>query len=352
MAENPKIYVVDMGMVTPVGANTEMTSSSVRAGISGYQEVDFYDEDFNKIRMSVVPSELLEDNLVGELLTENIVPRHARMLQLAKLALLQIVEQVPNDHAIPLFLAGPQSLNTDDQPLDKSFIKNLSIQCGVEFDISVSRIVSTGRSAGIEVVELAMKYMDVSDSDYVIVGGVDTFYDKNIIDFYLLKERLLTYKSVDGFIPGEGAVFLLLMKGDTELNDSNPLPYITEPGVGYENGNMYSDEPYIGDGLAQAVAISISNADTPNIMTVYSSMNGENYFAKELGVAIIRNKKYFADNYEMKHPADCFGDLGAAIGLVMIALVSFTIKHGYNQPPCLVYCSSDTGYRSATIVSV
>jgi 3-oxoacyl-[acyl-carrier-protein] synthase-1 len=52
----------------------------------------------------------------------------------------------------------------------------------------------------------------------------------------------------------------------------------------------------------------------------------------------------------MHHPADCFGDAGAAVGPAMIGLAVHGIRARYRNSPSLVYASSDNGERAAILV--
>ena len=131
MSDKPKVYVAGIGMITPVGANAEMTAAAVRAGVSGYRETDFVDEDFNNIRIAAVPEEALENILDEEKLVNSMSARRARMLQLAILAMRDIMPKLPREVELPLFLAGPEPLGGSDQPLNLSFIKDLALQTGV-----------------------------------------------------------------------------------------------------------------------------------------------------------------------------------------------------------------------------
>ena len=350
MNNKSKIYVVDTGMITPVGANTEMTAASVRAEISTYKESNYFDEDFNKLKMSVVPQELLDESLSEEKIIGDLSPRQARMLQLSKLALVQI-EDIPKGSKLSLFLAGPENTNANDPQLTKNFIENIANQCDIELDIENSRIISTGRAGGLDAIELALRYLDVADSDYVLVGAVDTFHEKSVLDYYLSQQRLSTDNSMDGFIPGEAAAFLLLSKHSPQ-NNAELWPFILEPGVDQEKGHLLSKETYTGSGLAAAVTKALTCSGITNIKNIYSSMNGENHFAKELGVTIIRNKHAFDEDYELLHPADCFGDLGAAVGIVMVGMACVSLKKQQDSPAYLVCCSSDSAMRSAAIVSM
>jgi 3-oxoacyl-[acyl-carrier-protein] synthase-1 len=99
--------------------------------------------------------------------------------------------------------------------------------------------------------------------------------------------------------------------------------------------------------------VSALLAETPPpqpIGCVYSSFNGERYWGREYGVARLRNAAAFAEDHQMEHPAECFGDLGAAHGPMLAALAVHGLRHGYRRSPCLVYASSDHGERGAALL--
>jgi 3-oxoacyl-[acyl-carrier-protein] synthase-1 len=158
--------------------------------------------------------------------------------------------------------------------------------------------------------------------------------------------RLKTGENLDGFIPGEAAGLLVLTRRSTAAQLGMPvLATIQRWAHGYESGHLYSSEPYRGDGLATTVASVIDSDDPAN--EVYSTMNGESHWAREWGVTTVRNSAALPHDHAMHHPADCFGDTGAAAGPVMTGLAALGIAGGYRRPPCLVYASSDTGQRAA-----
>jgi 3-oxoacyl-[acyl-carrier-protein] synthase-1 len=122
-------------------------------------------------------------------------------------------------------------------------------------------------------------------------------------------------------------------------------------GVGLEPGHLASEEPYRGDGLAAAFTAALEAAgELPPIGCVYSSFNGERYWAKEFGVAMLRNRDAFDPAHQMEHPAECFGDLGAAHGAVLLAMACLGLHKGYRRSPALVYSSSDLGRRAAIVL--
>lgn len=351
MSEPAKIYIAGIGMITPVGFDTASTAAAVRAGVSGYESTGFYLDEDDRVRMARVPREALDAGLNEALLPDDYSARQIRLLQLATLALEQLQPALPQKEKLPLFIAGPEQLIEGDLPLDAEFLNMLSQQTGIGLDVAFSRIIATGRAGGLATIHLAFRYFASSDKNFALVGGVDTFYDGRLLQELLKEDRLLVGGNMDGFIPGEGAAFILLSKRKTPLyKDTNKIVCVYEPGLANEPGHRGSKEPYRGDGLASAVAIALGNAQTSKIKTLYSSMNGESFFAKEHGVAMVRNGGSLEDNIRIEHPADCFGDLGAAAGPVMTGLGARYLVDNTVAAPCIICCSSDKAPRAAMVV--
>ena len=158
---------------------------------------------------------------------------------------------------------------------------------------------------------------------------------------------------MDGFIPGEGAGFILLTSIDKVKADNlNPLAMVSPVSTGFEEGHLYSEKPYQGNGLADAFEEFFTQSGVKEpIEEVYSSMNGENHWAKEWGVAFMRNQTSFNPEHSIFHPADCFGDTGAAIGILLTSIAATGISKGNSNSPCLITCSSDFGERAVVAVT-
>ncbi len=122
------------------------------------------------------------------------------------------------------------------------------------------------------------------------------------------------------------------------------------PGMSEEDGHLYSDASYRGDGLDQAFKKALLNQSEQSIHSIYSSMNGENHWAKEYGVAFLRNKEKFIEKVNIEHPADCYGDIGAATATALITLAAERLHKSKQAQKHLVYSSSDFGSRGAIVV--
>jgi 3-oxoacyl-[acyl-carrier-protein] synthase-1 len=344
--------IVGMGMMTPVGLNAMQAAASVRAGIDKFGETSIHDKRFQPFVMSILPDDVLPP-LSPELEKEvGLTSRQIRMLRLAAPALQEAVEGATGLEKIALFLGGAEPLPDRPEPVFEPFLQQLGIQAEVEFDLSVSRVFPDGRAAGLVALREAMELLASGKAESVLVGGVDTYLDLYLLGTMDMENRILGPGVMDGFIPGEGAAFLLLTgKNRAAALGKQAIGSLSQVSLGFEEGHLYSDKPYKGDGLAVTIADLIKTGGvTEPIREVYSAMNGENHWAKEWGVAFLRNSAALDSTHGMHHPADCIGDTGAASGIIMTIIAAIGINKGYRRAPCLVTCSSDRGVCGAVAV--
>lgn len=338
-----KIYLAATGMLTPVGFDSVSTNAAVAAGISAYEDSRHHNKNFNPMRMALIPEDALPP-LNPELTSlTGLTSRQRRILRIATPAIQEVIASVPLKEPPALFLALPEFIPGAAFSIHPKFLDAFEIQTNVKLDKTSSRIFATGRAGGIEAIDLVFKYFQATGKDVALVGGVDTYLDHLLLSVLDKDNRILAENISDGFAPGEAAGFLLLVS--ERVKDYLPHPPKAEifmPGLANESGHRYSEEPYRGDGLASAFQLAIKNSDGKPIDAIYASLNGENFGAKELGVAFMRNKSAFVENVQTEHPADCFGDIGAAFGPVLIANASNS-----KQSNILCYCSSDKQSRAA-----
>lgn len=342
-----QVVVVHAGLLTAVGLSPAETAASVRGNIMRFEEVDWLDRGFEPFTLATVPEEALPP-LAAALETEaGVTTREARLLRLAAPALSQCLEPVAAwPGPIPLVVALPEA----DLPIDPTrFLKRLQLQTGLSLDLRASSSVTKGRAGGILALRAAHDLVSSNAVKFLAVGGVDSYLDPYLLGTLDMEKRVKTEQNIDAFVPGEGAAFLLLMtSGTASTAGLSPLATLTLGGEGYEKGNFYSSEPCLGDGLATAFQGFFAAAHLASpVLEVYSSMNGESHWAKEWGVALLRNKDAIGEDFAVHHPADCYGDLGAASGPAMAALAALGLANHSCRSPALVYASSDRGERAA-----
>jgi len=341
-----KLHIAGTGMITPLGGNSVMTIAAVNAGINTYQASSFYNKQRNPMTVTMVPEGALPP-LHDDLKTFQLTGREKRLIRLAMPALLEALSHYPSDQPLPLFLAGPEPLYNNVKATTAKILTHIKIQTNANIDLPSSRYFAAGRAGLIDAIEMAFRYFSATNAAYVVVGGVDSYLDAATMGNLDAEDRVLAEDMADAFAPGEGASFLLLrnpaIQGEKKPYDA----VIFEPGLASEKGHRYSNEPYLGQGLSDAFKVAIANGCGEKISTIYSTMNGENYFAKEFGVATIRNHSALHEKCKHEHPIDCFGDMGAATAAVLIALAQHRLLKSKSTAQNLVYCSADMSGRGA-----
>jgi 3-oxoacyl-[acyl-carrier-protein] synthase I len=341
-----KLYISATGMITPVGVNTEMTAASVKAGVNRYQASHIINKKFEPMTLALVPDEALPE-LAKPLKEIGLSERKRRMLRLCDAASSDFAKLIPTDLNIPLFLALPEPIIHSRSTFDKSFISHIMEQTGLIFSVEHSRIFSMGRAGGAHAIEYAFRYMEANNSDVSIVAGVDSYLDIHLLRKLDSEDRVKSSSSMDAFVPGEGAVFLLLVSENLKIKYGKNLSYLSRPGLSEEDGHRYSEKEYLGDGLSSAFRQALMNGPGSPVSSIYSSLNGEAFGAKEYGVASMRNSALISNDCSIEHPSDCFGDLGAACIPTMAALAAV-----YEERNALIYGSSDGSYRGAVRLGI
>jgi len=346
--------ILAVGMVTPVGASAAQTAASVRAGIARLAESYVADRFGEPLVMGLVDLEQLPP-LVDQLEEREISIRHQRLARLGAVALREALVSTPHD-PVPLLLGLPEPRGEARHPIGSEMIEMLATQSGLAFDLSCSAAYPLGRAAGLVALDEALALLDRGRAPAVLVGAVDSYLDVRLLEALDGEGRLRSGEPSDGFVPGEGAAFLLLAPARRGRGHGSPaLARVAGVGRGHEAGHLYSSEPHRGDGLAAAFRAALdagAQGDPPaRVACIYAGLNGESYWGKESGVAQVRCAEGLGDPIRIEHPADCCGDAGAALGPLMLGLAALDLARGRVDGPCLVWTGSDRGQRVAALLT-
>ncbi len=346
------VYLKATGAVTAIGLTSEHIAAAVRAGISAYQESAMSNKRSDSMITALLPEDvlpLLKKASAGG--ASVLTARQQRLIQLAQLALNDLQGKCVKLDDLPLFLAGPETLPAQTAACHPQLIHHISTQSEIRFHDKHSVLMPTGRAGGAWALQCAMAYVQAGYSQYAIVGGVDSYLDHYLLATLDSDDRILAQDVMNGFAPGEGAGFFLISGEPESFEKTDQIIKIYPPGLAREPGHRYSEAPYKGDGLADAFTLALDAADLPSIKTIMASLNGENFGSKELGVAVTRNSDRFDPNYAITHPADCFGDIGAAFFPISVALTAAGMLKNYLPEPVLNYASSENEHRAAVCLS-
>jgi 3-oxoacyl-[acyl-carrier-protein] synthase-1 len=331
-----------------IGRGTDQVWASARAGIARIGNSHVMDKHFEPIQMGLVPEEGL-GSLTPEIEELPLPSRARRMLRLAVPSFQAVGQNI--GRPVPVFVGLP-ALTPKDAPWFVHVPAYLQKLTNVPVDLQRSAIVPHGRAAGLMALELAMNAVSTDPAATVIVGGVDTFLDLLLLNSLDQEQRILGPRVMDGFIPGEGAAFFALSGSATP--GAQPPVLVNGVASSMDEGHRYGTAPAKGEGLANAMAQLRQNAGKLSgpIATTFAGFNGENFDAKLWGVARTRHNDFFSPKMLIEHPADKYGDAGAATGAILLALAAKSLTEGTRRGPALVWATSDREPRACAVVSV
>ena len=270
-----------------------------------------------------------------------------RMLGMAIEECLAPIERpVPT---MPLLLC----LREHDRPgrltgLDQSLVTELETTVGVAFDVARSSLIPQGRPSVLLAAAEACRLIREGAVENVLIGAVDSLLVNATLTALQTDGRLLRPRNSDAFIPGEAAGALLLRRHSSRVGS-----LICEGfGVGVEVSTIASDKPLRANGLTTAIQSALADAGCAmhDVDFRITDNSGEQYYFKESALALSRTLRRRKEAFEIWHPADCVGEVGAAAGAVAMAVALEACRKNYSPGRCiLIHAGTDAGQRVAGV---
>lgn len=335
-----ELTIIASGMVTGVGLNAPATCAAIRTGITNFVETRFMDAGGEWIIGSYVP---LEQPWRGR----------SKLVHLVVPAIRECIAAITNFKAekTPLLLCVAEK----DRPgrlegLDDLLINEVQDELGLRFH-EKSAVISNGRVGGVDAIKLASTLIHKERLPYCIIAGVDTFLIAGTLTAYELRERILTSKNSNGFIPGEAGSAMLLGAGSQGTGSGMVIKGI---GFGKEETTIDAEKPLRADGLVQAIKEALTSAGLSMGDLDYriTDANGEQYIFKEASLALTRILRKRKEEFDIWHPADCIGEVGAATVPCVLGIAMAAARKDY-APGNKVLChfGNDNGERAAIVLS-
>lgn len=342
----PYVHIAAISLLTPLGDKPEFVLTAIKAGVSAYASSAYSNRAGKPMITTQVPEEAMAP-LSSELVEAKLASRALRLLRLALPPLMQAMKSYAGAQPIPMFLAGPEILPNTAQPVSSNLMHYLLQDESLPISRAKCRYFASGRTGLLEAIDLAFQCFAQTNENYILVGAVDSYIDTATLVQLDREERIAAESICDSFVPGEGAGFILLCRPG--LLESVTLS-LHRPALALEPGHKYSNAPMLGQGLDVAFKQALSLAPDVGIGDIYSTMNGESWFAKEFGIAFMRSSSSFTAEVKHHHPIDALGDMGSATAVVLLAMAIDNLtrqKYGAS----LVYASADMGNRAAVVLS-
>jgi 3-oxoacyl-[acyl-carrier-protein] synthase-1 len=232
--------------------------------------------------------------------------------------------------------------------LDGALLEEIQSRLSVNF-AAASSIVPHGR-VGVAVALMQARAIAFDSAiPGVLITAVDSLLSQSTVSHYERQDRLLTSANSNGFMPGEAAGALLV----GPVGESAGELLCTGIGFGREPATIYSEEPLRAEGLTQAVKAALAEADRQlhEIDFRITDSSGEQYYFKEATLALSRILRVRKEEFDIWHPAECTGEIGAAAGLTILSAAKAACDKGYAKGrSILAHMSNDAGERAALVL--
>ena len=326
--------VCGAGICCAVGLTAPSASAAIRAGVTGFEELPFHDRAGKRIIGCRVPLQVRPADPVEAL---------------AKLAATSIRECLDGKDArlpvlVLVLVAGADSVSGVPAAGDR-ILGSISATLGRAL-AAESSVIAGGSAGAMHALERAASLLETHPS--VAICGVDSYVTRRGLRALEASGRLKTDSNPDGLIPGEAAACVELSRlgsGATELR-------IEGFGMGHESARP--PDPVVGLGLADAMrsALAMAKLGMEDVDFRASDLSGERAGFAEANYALARVLRVRKERFEMLHPAECVGAVGAASGPLILAHLKCLYANGA-APARRGFCelAAESGVRGVLVVS-
>ncbi|MEW8692973.1 MAG: hypothetical protein AB2535_18200 [Candidatus Thiodiazotropha endolucinida] len=334
------LAIIATGLVTGVGLNAPATCAAIRCAIDNFQETRFMDSGGEWILGCEVP---MEKPWRGK----------TKLIKMAAAAIKEVLESNPeiNTPETPLLLclaehSRPGRIIDDDA----HFFLELQDELGFEFS-DLSLVIAAGHVSVAVAFKHAREMIYQQGLRHVIVAASDSMLVAPTLAHYEEKEQLLTSTNSNGFIPGEAGAALLVESGSGKRGE-----YLYCEGLGFaiETAHVDSEEPLRAEGLTTAIKESLQDAgcDMGDLDFRITDISGEQYYFKEASLALSRTLRKRKEEFDIWHPADCIGEVGAAQGLIMLSVLKMACEKAFTKGyRMFAHMGNDDGKRSSLVLA-
>lgn len=324
-----------VGMISSVGDGALECAASVRAGVARIAETSVRSRRLAPLRMGLVPAASLPPLPMIDGAARG--SRHRRILRLARAVVAEADAALGG-------VSAPLSLVTSGLDDGAPLLDDLASLPGALFDRARSGHFPAGAAGVFVALRDAAHRIEHGEAAAVTIVCADSMLDLARLDALQLRRRMLVDDVMDGFIPGEGAAALVV-----SAVAPGGLATIAAVGADADAFTPEGDLPLTGDGLTRATHAALDGAAAP-VTEVWTGLNGASWSAREWAIAARRAHRGIDGGARVHHPVECFGDPGAALGGMLLALATVGLARGLSHGAALAWVVSDEGLRGAARV--
>ncbi len=256
---------------------------------------------------------------------------------------------------IPVIVGLPEERPGWGEPEQREVVAALAAISSPELPLAPEALPA-GHAAALDALRSARERIvtGATQSPLVIVGGIDSYHTPPTLRWLDGNRQWFGPDVRSGFVPGEGAAFVALMRGADATGMGLELrASVDMVASAREDKLLKSDDLSLGEGLTAAVAQALAAVNSPDRLVdeIYCDMNGERYRSEEWGFVALRLATSFRDVADYRTAVGSWGDSGAATGALNLVLATQAWRRGYSKgASALVWGSSEGGLRAAALL--
>lgn len=239
---------------------------------------------------------------------------------------------------LPMALALSEPGRPDDNSrLNREILSDLATASGVAVEVDRSLVVRAGHAAGALALEAAVGMLSAG-AQGVIWGGADSYFHPDTLRWLDEECRLHALDAENGFVPSEGAAFMILSRPGVRLgsgqanptgNSSNttklPIAAVRFVAGGREE-TVATGEPNVARAMTELLKRAAESTREGVIKWALNDVNGERHRVREWVLAGARGS--LGEGVLEGRLVEDLGDMGAATGPMLGSLVCSYFRAG------------------------
>jgi 3-oxoacyl-[acyl-carrier-protein] synthase I len=344
VAHSSDVAIVATGSVASVGCGTAPLSAALRARINGFERSDRFRSLRSGESFTIARAEVIAPD----------VSWHSRLVSLVKLATESVELSTAYLPPMPAWCVVPAPVGSAN---DDNFQRTAALIARTLNDlapVSDVQMVNMAHDGALTALTAIRSWLTSEEPRSAILCAVDSWLDDARLDELEARGRVRTRSVAQGMIPGEGAgIILFANRAWVTSTKSSVLARLIGIGVGVEPQPWFTEQPCAATGLTTALRAAFSESgESLRADRTWCDLNGEAWRVDEWMYAYIRTVNNQPEPLRLIHPADLWGDIGAASGALLLAMAAHTLHRSAQREAALIWCAADTsGARAAAVLA-
>ncbi len=334
------LHIISIGAATALGSYAAATLAAVQARIANLADhpylIDLQGEPY-----ILASAPYIDPDYQG-------VKRYNALLDYALSDCCAEKEGMPT--SMPCVLCLPSERPTFRFDQVREVAQQLVNQCP-GLMLTSQDLCYQGHAAAYQALEQVQKHLLHTPHEFCLLAGVDSYIDSTTLNYLEMSSQVHNATNAYGFVPGEAAACVLLCTQNTvdkyqltSLGTLLAFSHAFEP-------LHHTQGVCTGQGLTQAIQTTLRHCPPEQkIQHVICDLNGEPHRSDEYGFTLTRLGRYFENPDNFTAPADCWGDVGAATGVLNMVLATASPVQTKPEALTLLWSSSMQALRGALLL--